>query len=104
MGASPPFRTSPEDSVARAKPVLGAEHLSGKRLVKDVMRAFSSSPLGGTIRTCPDRGGPVRLAPRVFVSNPVGGASGLGGLPPVRGDVAERGDPQARGVLHVVEE
>ena len=45
MGASPPFRTSPEGSVARAKPALGAEHLSGKRLVKDVMRAFSDSPL-----------------------------------------------------------
>src|SRR5262249_974136 len=27
--ASPPFRSSPGDSVARAKPALGAEHLSG---------------------------------------------------------------------------
>src|SRR5262252_10541641 len=44
-----PFRTSPEDSVARAKPALGAEHLSGKRLVKGVIRIFSDRLLARTV-------------------------------------------------------
>src|SRR5262249_22431956 len=54
-----PFRTSPGDSVARAKPALGAEHLSGKRLIKGVMRVFSDSPLVQIFHECPTchRGG-----------------------------------------------
>jgi len=35
--------------VARAKPAFGAEHLSGKRLVKGVMRTFSDSRLAWMI-------------------------------------------------------
>jgi len=54
----PPFRTSPEDPVARAKPALGGEPSSGKRLVTGVMRAFSDR-----LRAAPgDRTQPVSRA------------------------------------------
>jgi len=48
-GASPSSEP-PQDSVARAKPALGADDLRGARLVNGLMRAFSDSSLASIIR------------------------------------------------------